>query len=476
MSTPAPLTPNYFPNVYDHPLPDYKPTTTYTYASNSNYEAHTRAQTGESEDEGQGDIEYMDSAKDATPTRRSSNRRNRDRGPTPTSPSRSRSRSSCDGESSSPFDVATPPSIQSYSSAIRETMRKRYEEAYKRMANGDGKMALDLSWEDEDPIDRHVRMISRKSDLEAKARAKVDANGDGEANGNANGNGNGGVKRVIDAGLPSEEMSMLGKAGSSSTTHDDGLPPARPTLLNFRSTSHLTQESRSEDNTPGSTYSESSFEGYSREAWVDMYGRSRSSENSNAASPLVESRPLESPNISFRMSIASIGTFGSNSSSSSQATVQPPRITTTSATTGPYTAQAQTQAQSQSQTPAQALAAAHAYSQPTHPSPSHLFAPLPTPAPLSALATGYFAIPTQTAPAPISRTYPLRPTIGTRQRSRNHPYANALEKQRDQSNSDVRPPVPSPSGLGEYSGRSESELMVIRAGLRSQRTRAGTRV
>ena len=319
-------------------------------------------------------------------------------------------------------------------------MRKRYDEAYKRMAIGDGKMALDLSWEDEDPIDSYVKMTNRKSELDAKAKAKTRKE-----------------RKDTDAGLPSGQMTMLGKAGSSSNKHDDGLPPARPTLLDFRGNSHLTPGCRSGDTTPGSICSEASFEGYSREDWVDMYGRSRSSDNSQAVSPLVANVPLDSPNISFRMSMASISTFESSSSSSSQATVLPPR-TTTAPATGRCHAQAQ------------------AYSQPVVPSPSHLFAPLPTPAPLSALATGYFAIPTQTAPAPVSRAYPLRPTIGTRQRSRNHPYANALDIKRDLSNTEVRPPVPSPSGMGDYPERSESEMMVIRAGLRSQRTRAGTRV
>lgn len=429
MSTPVPLTPNYFPNVDDHPLPDHKPTVT-----KSQPQIYAHSSISDSEDEGQGRVEYMDGAKEATPTRRSVRR-----GPTPPT------RSSYD-EGSSPFDVATPPSIQSYSSAIRETMRKRYDEAFKRMANGDGKMALDLSWDDEDPIDRHVRMVSGKS--EAEAKAKVNA------------------KRDTDAGLPSSSGPvMLARAGSSSTPHDDGLPPARPTLLNFRTGSHLTQGCGSGDNTPGSICSEASFDGYSRDDWVDMYGRSRSSENSQVTSPLVTGRPLESPNISFRMSMASISTFGSTSTSSSQATVLPPPTTASTTSTIAAAGRCGTQAQ----------VYANAYSQPTNPSPSHLFAPLPTPAPLSAQATGYFAIPTQTAPAPISRTYPLRPTIGTRQRSRNHPYANALERQRDLSNTDVRPPVPSPSGMGEYPDRSESELMVIRAGLRSQRTRA-TRV
>lgn len=376
-------------------------------------------------------MEFIDDASGSeveTPTRTA------DRHRTSRSPTRQRADSS-----SSPFDLATPsrsPSIHQYSSALRETMRKRYDEAFRQMTNGDGKIVMDLSWEDEDPIDQHVRMTRIKAEADANMKAKA-----AEAK----------AQPPID-GIPLDSNPMLGKAGPSSATLDEGLPPPRPTLLDFRGYSHLNSSSlgsrSSDDDTPGSFCSEASFEAGSREDWVDMYGRSQSADDSviptRATVPPPATAPLESPSIIVRLSRASISTACTTETASSQSTIlAPPAVTP-----------------------------GLAYLQPES-SPSHLFQPLPTPAPMSSLATGYFAIPTQTAPAPISRSYPKRPTMGTRQRSRNHPYANALEKQKELSSADVRQLT---GGEEEYPERSESELLVLRAGLRSQRSRAAGRV
>lgn len=335
--------------------------------------------------------------------------------------------------SPSPYDVSTPspspsPSIQHYSSVLRETMRKHYDEAYKRMttSGGKGMMAVDLSWDDEDPIDRHVRMAAYKQQAEAKRQAAA-----AEASASA----------MARASLPPMDTDpMLGKAGPSSSRLDHGLPPARPTLLDFRGFSHLSDHSVSaaNDDTPGSIASEASFEAASTEDWADMYG---------AMTPGVVTgnadRSRSSDLIATRMSLASIST-DSTITSHSTATVPMPLHHTQSHDQGLGYAQ-----------------------------------PLPTPLPCSALASGYFAIPTQTLPAPISRPYGKRPTLGTRQRSRNHPYAHAVERQKELSREEVPPiPIPDPSpGVEElYPERSESEMMVLRAGLRSQRTRVGSRL
>lgn len=404
-STSAPLTPNYFPDPLENPIPQIKP----------GVSALALEYDDDAEEIMQDDVADVT----ATPTRRTDRHRS----------SRSPTRDPASA-STSPFDLATPtrsPSIHQYSSALRETMRKRYDEAFKRMTNGDGKMVEDLSWEDEDPIERHVRMTSIRADAEAKVKA---ARAESSAR-----------------GFPLDLDPMLGRAGPSSEKLDDGLPPPRPTLLDFRGFSHL-NTGRSDDDTPGSMCSESSFEGGSREDWVDMYGRSQSADKSTLATvPPPLSAPLDSPSIIVRLSRASISTNCTTDTSSSQSTIMAARS---------------------------ALTPGLAYLQPDH-SPSHLFQPLPTPAPMSSLATGYFAIPTQTVPAPVSRSYPKRPTMGTRQRSRNHPYANALEKQKELSSTDVRL-ITGTSAEEEYPERSESELLVLRAGLRSQRSRAAGRV
>lgn len=425
-STALPLTPNYFPDPNEIPLP------LPTRSAGGKY-------AGEEEEAGRMEVMVSEVGVDVDATPKRARR--------PHTPTPAPVPAPIDSSSSpSPYDVSTPspspsPSIQHYSSVLRETMRKHYDEAYKRMttSGGKGMMAVDLSWDDEDPIDRHVRMAAYKQQAEAKRQAAA--------------------AEAARASLPQMDTDpMLGKPGPSSSRLDHGLPPARPTLLDFRGFSHLSDRSASaaNDDTPGSIASEASFEAGSTEDWADMYG---------AMTPGVASvntgnadRSRSSDLIATRMSLASISTDSTITSQSTASVPAPMPL--------PH-------AQNHDQN--------LGYAQPAA---AGTFQPLPTPLPCSALASGYFAIPTQTVPAPISRPYGKRPTIGTRQRSRNHPYAHAVERQKElssQSQSQSReevPPVPTPSpGVEElYPERSESEMMVLRAGLRSQRTRVGSRL
>jgi hypothetical protein len=399
-STPAPITPGYFPNVNENPLP-------------------TQSSAGQKEVLG----DYV-----ATPTRASVMAE---------AAAYAHRRVASVGSTSSHGEESSSPSIHQYSSALRLTMRKRYDEARRKLSEDGDKVIQDFSWEDEDPIDRHVKLAQAKAEWQAKRDAD----------------------QAIASGsrVPSPEVSraatteiMLGRPGLAVASLDDGLPPVRPTLLDFRGFSHLLSSSyRGEApdvDTPGSICSTGSFEGGSSEDWIDMYGRSRSGN-------ILQSRSgTGSPTIINRMSQATISSEASTDTIMSNNT-----ITASSSRPRSYASPSSTSC---------ALPRSEM---------DTLFQPLPTPAPSSSMANGYFAIPTKSAPVPTSRSYPQRPTIGIRQKSRSHPYANVAGRQRTPSgdlltNMSVRTPEEV-----DISGRTESETMILRAGLRSQRTRTVTR-
>ena len=327
--------------------------------------------------------------------------------------------SSSDGHDSS------SPSLHEYSSALRMTMRKRYLEAYRKMNEDEGKVVMDFSWEDEDPIDKHIELLKAKAEWQDKRNLEQ------------------GHAISTRETSPKQEINvMLGRPGLG----DEGLPPARPTLLDFRGFSHLSNRSSYRDSpedgdTPGSVCSNGSFDIGSTEDWIDMYGRSKSDLLST------RSLPLDSPSIINRMSQATISSEASSDTITSRDTIIAHRSSTAPTAVG------------------------HLQVYPQHEVNNlNLFQPLPTPAPSSSMASGYFAIPTKSAPAPVSRHYPSRPSIGVRQKSRTHPYAPNAAGRRGTGDL-LRVETPDE---GDY-GRTESETLVLRAGLRSQRTRTGAR-
>ena len=328
--------------------------------------------------------------------------------------------SSSDGHDSS------SPSLHEYSSALRMTMRKRYLEAYRKMNQDEGKVVMDFSWEDEDPIDRHIELLKAKAEWQEKRNMEQ------------------GHTTNPKEASPKEEINvMLGRPGLG----DEGLPPARPTLLDFRGFSHLSNRSSYRDipedaETPGSVCSTGSFDIGTSEDWIDMYGRSKSDLLSN------RSLPLDSPSIINRMSQATISSEASSDTITSRDTIIVHRSSTA---------------------PSSAVGHLQTYPQPEF-NNLNLFQPLPTPAPSSSMASGYFAIPTKSAPAPVSRHYPSRPSIGVRQKSRTHPYAPNAAGRRGTGDL-LRVETPNEGDCG----RTESETLVLRAGLRSQRTRTGAR-
>lgn len=351
--------------------------------------------------------------------------------------------SSSDGHDSS------SPSLHEYSSALRSTMRKRYLEAYQKMNRDEGKVVMDFSWEDEDPIDRHVELIKAKAEWQEKRNMEqANANADADA----------GQSRISLS--PKEEVNvMLGRPGLG----DEGLPPARPTLLDFKGYSHLSNRSSYRDypedgETPGSVCSSGSFEGGSSEDWIDMYGRSKSDLLSN------RSLPLDSPSIINRMSQATISSDASSDTITSRDTIIVHRSSTIPTAVGHLqTYPNQTQASTSTGTE------------------TNLFQPLPTPAPSSSMANGYFAIPTKSIPVAVNRSYPYpsRPTIGVRQKSRTHPYPaagrRAISGDLLRIESQLQLAQVQTSTPDEDCGRTDSETMVLRAGLRSQRTRTVAR-
>jgi hypothetical protein len=312
------------------------------------------------------------------------------------------------------------------------TMRKRYLEAYRKMNEDEGKVVMDFSWEDEDPIDRHIELLKAKAEWQEK-RNMEQANAANPMESRM---------KVSPKPKPKEEINvMLGRPGLG----DEGLPPARPMLLDFRGFSHLSNRSSYRDipedgETPGSVCSTGSFDIGTTEDWIDMYGRSKSDLISN------RSLPLDSPSIINRMSQATISSEASSDTITSRDTIIVHRSSTAPTAVGHL----------------------QTYPQPELNNPN-LFQPLPTPAPSSSMASGYFAIPTKSAPAPVSRHYPSRPSIGVRQKSRTHPYAPTAAGRRGTGDL-LRVETPD-----EDCGRTESETLVLRAGLRSQRTRTGAR-
>jgi hypothetical protein len=407
-STPAPITPGYFPDINENPLPAH---------SNTNQKQAPNAKCA------------------ATPTRVSVHAERM---------ARLHAEATASSSSSGDAHDKSSPSIHQYSSALRLTMRKRYEEARRKMSQDEGKVVMDFSWDDEDPIDRHVELIKAKAEWQEKR--------DAEKIGSSSSNTRPNIRPTSSEVSPKTVTNiMLGRPELATTSHDDGLPPPRPTLLDFRSLSHLHSSYYGSDggDTPGSVCSTGSFEAGSSEDWLDMYGRTKSGDVLRT-----HSLPLDSPTIINRMSQATITSDASSDTITSSNTVIVNRSSTA---------------------PSSAMPHIHVYAQPC-PNPTEsgsLFQPLPTPAPSSSMANGYFAIPTKSAPAPTSRAYPMRPTIGVRQKSRSHPYATTANRQRGISTDllrvDLTPDEP------DYSGRTDSEQMILRAGLRSQRTRTVNR-
>jgi len=406
-STPAPITPGYFPDVNENPLPTQSNTT------NQKQEAKPKCA--------------------ATPTRASVHAERM---------ARIHAETTASSSSSETHDKSSP-SIHQYSSALRLTMRKRYDEARRKMSEDEGKVVMDFSWDDEDPIDRHVELIKAKAEWQEKRDAEQAQASTSNARPNI---------RPLSSEVSPKTVPkvMLGRPGIATASLDDGLPPPRPALLDFRSLSHLHSSYYGSDaGTPGSVCSTGSFEAGSSEDWLDMYGRSKSGDVLRT-----HSLPLDSPTIINRMSQATIASDTSSDTISSSSTIIVNRSSTA---------------------PSTAIGHIHVYAQscPNPTEPTSLFQPLPTPAPSSSMANGYFAIPTKSAPAPTSRAYPMRPTIGVRQKSRSHPYAPAANRQRGLSTDLLR--VDLTPDEADYSGRTDSEQMILRAGLRSQRTRTVNR-
>jgi hypothetical protein len=181
------------------------------------------------------------------------------------------------------------------------------------MNRDDGKVVMDFSWEDEDPIDRHVELIKAKAEWQEK-RNMEQALADSTT---------GQLPRPATKVSPKDEINvMLGRPGPSDSDADEGLPPARPTLLDFKKYSHLSSRSSysyrdncEEGETPGSVCSTGSFEAGSSEDWIDMYGRSKSDLVST------QSLPLDSPSIINRMSQATISSDASSDTITSRDTI-----------------------------------------------------------------------------------------------------------------------------------------------------------
>ncbi|ORY27340.1 hypothetical protein BCR39DRAFT_560071 [Naematelia encephala] len=205
---------------------------------------------------------------------------------------------------SSPIDdlATTPPprSIRDYSSAITESMRRHLEEMKredKPMSSTEWAYDHDEDYFNEDPIERHVRLNFPRAEqrrpslgLRNPSSLLFDA------------------MNIVD---PDIDIDMSAPQHSNTTidveadmVDDAGPPPFRPGLLHFqrsnggssssigrqfvpRFTHSETSASRSDSNgidTPGSLWSEASFEAIRPDDWISMYGRIPEANRTSVAS------------------------------------------------------------------------------------------------------------------------------------------------------------------------------------------------
>ena len=182
--------------------------------------------------------------------------------------------------SSPPMEIATPPdSVRQYANALKAFTRVGMDAAIADSRDAsriqERRFDIEFGYDDEDPIERHVRLyltpkkgaekVAEGSGTENQEMLHVDVE---ERRGSIDEMGPGGVARAFRPGLIHFQRSSRGSVPSLTTS-----APSYTRTDSSMSTPFGFDNDRLRDmDTPGSTWSDASFEALKPDDWVSLYG------------------------------------------------------------------------------------------------------------------------------------------------------------------------------------------------------------